>query len=96
MSASTRLLIPYSTRRNGSFLLRCASPGSNGTQNFSPLERAAVYAGLGDLDGFFEWVERAYEERASDVPLLRNLAWVEDVERDPRFTELLRRIGLEE
>ena len=33
------------------------------TRYVSPLERAAVYAGLGDLDKFFEWMARAYEER---------------------------------
>ena len=66
------------------------------TRYVSPLDRAGVYAGLGDLDKFFEWMERAYDERASDLPLVRNFPWVEDVERDPRFAELLRRVGLEE
>jgi len=28
--------------------------------------------------------------------MLRVYPWVEDVEKDPRFVELLRRIGLEE
>ena len=66
------------------------------TRYVSPLERAAVYAGLGDLDKFFEWLERAYEGRASDMPFLRVSPWGEDVEQDPRFAELLRRVGLEE
>ena len=66
------------------------------TRYVSPIQRAAVYAGLSDLDSFFEWMARAYEERASYLPPLRALPWVEDVERDPRFAELLRRIGLEE
>jgi len=41
-------------------------------------------------------MERAYDERASDMPLVRNFPWVEDVEQDPRFAELLRRVGFEE
>ena len=66
------------------------------TRFVSPIQRAAVYAGLGDPDRFFEWMERAYEERANDITLLRVYPWVESVERDARFAELLRRIGLEE
>ena len=66
------------------------------TRYVSPLQRAAVYAGLGDPDRFFEQMERAYEERTSELPLLRIFPWVEDVEQDPRFAELLRRVGLEE
>ena len=66
------------------------------TRYVAPLERAAVYARLGDLDKFFEWLDRAYEGRASDMPFLRVSPWVEDVEQDPRFAELLRRVGLEE
>ena len=66
------------------------------TRYVSPLERAGVYAGLGDLDRSFEWMERAYEERTSELPLLRLYPWGEDVDQDPRYTELLRRVGLEE
>ena len=66
------------------------------TQYVSPFLRAGVYAGLGDLDSFFEWMERAVQGRASDLPLLRVYRWSEDIERDPRYAELLRRIGLEE
>ena len=66
------------------------------TRYVSSIQRAAVFAGLGDPDRFFEWMERAYEERANDITLLRVYPWVEGVERDARFAELLRRIGLEE
>jgi len=66
------------------------------TRYVSPIQRAAVFAGLGDPDRFFEWMERAYEERANDITLLRMYPWGEGVERDARFAELLRRIGLEE
>ena len=66
------------------------------TRYVSPLQRAEVYGGLGDLDRFFAWMERAYEDRASDLPLLRVYPWDEDIEQDPRYAELLRRIGLAE
>jgi serine/threonine protein kinase/tetratricopeptide (TPR) repeat protein len=41
------------------------------TTYISPLEFAAVYAGLGDLDAAFEWLDRAYEERTSQLIVLR-------------------------
>ena len=66
------------------------------TRYVSPIQRAEVYAGLGDLDRSFELMERAYEERAGELTRLRHFQWVEDVEQDPRFAELLRRIGIEQ
>jgi tetratricopeptide (TPR) repeat protein len=55
---------------------------------------AVVYAGLGEKDKVFEWLEKAYLERSS---WLVHVKWDERFERyrsDPRFTHLLRRIGV--
>jgi len=55
---------------------------------------AVVYAGLGDKENVFEWLEKAYLERSS---WLVHVKWDERFERyrsDPRFAHLLRRIGL--
>ncbi len=55
---------------------------------------AVVYAGLGDREKVFEWLEKAYLERSS---WLVHVKWDERFERyrsDPRFTHLLRRIGV--
>lgn len=55
---------------------------------------ATVYAGLGAADQAFEWLEKAYREHSSFLvhvnwdPRFRNL------HSDPRFHELVRRIGL--
>ena len=62
----------------------------------APLERATVYAGLGDLDRSFEWLEEAYDERASNLLFARVLPIRKDIEHDPRFSDLMRRMGLEE
>jgi TolB-like protein/DNA-binding winged helix-turn-helix (wHTH) protein/tetratricopeptide (TPR) repeat protein len=55
---------------------------------------AVVYAGLGDTDKTFDWLEKAYLERSTWII---HLKWDErfaDVRSDPRFESLLRRIGL--
>jgi tetratricopeptide (TPR) repeat protein len=62
----------------------------------APTEKAYVYAGLGDLDRSFEWLEKAYDERSGDLPFARAFPIGKDLEHDPRFSDLMRRIGLEE
>jgi TolB-like protein/DNA-binding winged helix-turn-helix (wHTH) protein/Flp pilus assembly protein TadD len=61
----------------------------------SPYEIATIYAGLGNKDKAFEFLEKAYQERCLDI------AWqikadlrIDNLRSDPRFAELLRRIGL--
>ncbi len=55
---------------------------------------ALVYAGLGDKDGAFAWLEKACEERSSWVVFLKvNPIWV-PLRSDARFQALLRRLGL--
>jgi adenylate cyclase len=55
---------------------------------------AVVYAGLGDKDQAFTWLEKAYEERDGSLPMLKvNPSW-DLLRSDPRFAELLRRVGL--
>ncbi len=56
--------------------------------------KAAIYPDLGDIDQFFEWMERAYQERNWQ---LTNLSGPESgrVDSDPRFKALLKRMGLE-
>jgi TolB-like protein/Tfp pilus assembly protein PilF len=56
---------------------------------------APVYQGLGDRDKSFVWLEKCYQERAN------NLVWLDvshndddPLRSDPRFDDLLRRIGL--
>jgi hypothetical protein len=64
------------------------------TQYVSAYEIAAVYAGLGERENAFAWLERAYGERSS---FLINLAWeprFHSLRGDPRFGELIRKVGL--
>jgi hypothetical protein len=60
----------------------------------SPFDIATIYAGLGDGTKTFEYLEKAYQGR---VPYLVYLAVdprFDDFRADPRFRELVRRIGL--
>ena len=65
-------------------------------QSVSPMAFANVYTALGDKDKAFEWLEKAYAER---TPLLRGLqmgrVW-DPLRSDPRFKDLLKRMGLPE
>jgi TolB-like protein/DNA-binding winged helix-turn-helix (wHTH) protein/Flp pilus assembly protein TadD len=58
------------------------------------LDLARIYAGLGDRDKAFECLDRAYRKYASEWPLdLVDPMW-DSIRSDPRFTALLKRIGL--
>jgi TolB-like protein/DNA-binding winged helix-turn-helix (wHTH) protein/Flp pilus assembly protein TadD len=63
----------------------------------SPGNVAAVYALAGQKDKAFEWLEKAYEERdGQDVTLLKCDPSFKNLRGDPRFSALLRRMGLPE
>jgi serine/threonine-protein kinase len=66
----------------------------------TPLDRlgfhvAMAYAGLGKADEAFRWLEAAYEERAGFMNLLAVTTGFEAIRSDPRFGELLQRMGLD-
>jgi TolB-like protein/Tfp pilus assembly protein PilF len=64
-------------------------------QNFVPaFFFALVYAGLGDNDLAFLWLEKAYEERFNRLAYLKLDALWDPLRSDPRFKNLLRRIGI--
>jgi hypothetical protein len=63
----------------------------------SAIHIAAIHAQLGEKDRAFEWLERAYEERCSLLFAVVNgyIGRTFDLlENEPRFQDLLRRIGL--
>jgi len=53
-----------------------------------------AYAGLGDKEQAFAWLERAYEERADRIVWLNSDPLLEPLRSDPRFLDLVRRVGL--
>jgi serine/threonine protein kinase/Flp pilus assembly protein TadD len=60
----------------------------------SPYGIAAIHAGLGEKDQAFIWLEKAYEERSGWLIWLRAEPISDPLRSDPRFQDLLRRIGL--
>ncbi len=55
---------------------------------------ALVHLGLGDLDGVFQELERAFQERDGSLVLITSAIEFDPVRRDPRFESLLARMGL--
>jgi TolB-like protein/Flp pilus assembly protein TadD len=56
---------------------------------------AMVYAGLGDKDQAFAALERAYEQHSTNLAFLKaDPFWNDAVRSDPRYKDLLRRMGL--
>ena len=55
---------------------------------------ALAYAGLGETEEAFRWLNTAYEERGGFMNLLAVTTGFESVRADPRFADLLRRMGL--
>ena len=53
-----------------------------------------AYLGLGDYDQAFAWLNRAYQEHANIMQYLKVLFIFDPVRGDPRFKDLLRRVGL--
>ncbi len=60
----------------------------------SPLDRAICYAGLGDVEETFRWLETAVNERVSDLIRLRVLPWPAEVRGDERFERIASLVGL--
>jgi len=60
----------------------------------SPYLFAVVYAGLGDQDQAFAWLDKAYQDRSYFLIWLKVEPLFDSLRSDPRFEDLLRRVGL--
>ena len=59
----------------------------------SPMGFAQLYTLVGDQERAFAWLEKAYEERSPWLAFLANDPTFETLRSDPRFAELVRRVG---
>ncbi len=58
-----------------------------------PYHIAVIYAGLGEKDQAFAWLQNAYEERDAWIAWLKVEPMLDNLRSDPRFADLLRRVG---
>lgn len=56
---------------------------------------AVLYAGLGDKNQAFAWLEKAVQQRTGDVYDITWFSAFDDLRSDPRYTDLVRRMGLQ-
>jgi len=59
----------------------------------SPVQIALVYARLNEKDNAFVWLEKGFQEHAFGMQALKVLQF-ENLRSDPRFDDLVRRIGM--
>jgi TolB-like protein/DNA-binding winged helix-turn-helix (wHTH) protein/tetratricopeptide (TPR) repeat protein len=60
----------------------------------SPYATAAIYAALGEKDKAIELLDEAYEERSRFVPFLAVDPKFDSLRSDPRFQDLIHRVGI--
>ena len=59
-----------------------------------PHNFALIYTGLGDKDQAFAFLEKAYAEHSQQLVYLKSEPLFDSLRSDPRFTDLMRRVGL--
>jgi hypothetical protein len=56
---------------------------------------ATVYAALGEKDEAFRWLNRAFDEHSASIGSFIFTPEFRPLRSDPRFADLLRRIGID-
>jgi tetratricopeptide (TPR) repeat protein len=55
-----------------------------------------AYLGLGEYDQTFVWLEQGYKEQSNILQLLKVFPFFDPIRTDPRFTDLVHRVGLDQ
>jgi tetratricopeptide (TPR) repeat protein len=64
------------------------------TASVDPLWVAQIYSGLGDKDRAFELLEKSYTQHSANLAFLKPDPFWDGLRSDPRYADLLRRMGL--
>ena len=86
-----RAYVASGKRSQAQNLLSDLTKRSNPSHSFAS-EIAVIYVALGDTDQAITWLKKGYEERFNPGVLLR--PGFDPIRSDPRFQDLVRRIGL--
>ena len=68
----------------------------NKQEPVSPFFFALVYAGLNDKQKALEWLESSYKEKSGSVRYLKMEPRLQNLRNEPRYTALMKKIGLGE
>jgi TolB-like protein/DNA-binding winged helix-turn-helix (wHTH) protein/Flp pilus assembly protein TadD len=68
----------------------------SGHEYVSPWWMAIVYPDLGDKETGFFWLEKAYQGREHDLVFSKVWPMFDSLRSDPRYLDLMRRVGLPE
>ncbi len=60
-----------------------------------PMWIAVIHAGLGEKDEAFDWMQKAYDDRSAWLVYLKVDPLFDPLRSDPRFADMLRRVGLQ-
>lgn len=60
----------------------------------TPVAFVNVYIGLGDKEQAFAWLDKAFQERSNYLVYLKVFPILDPLRSDPRYADLVRRIGL--
>lgn len=53
-----------------------------------------AYLGLGENEEAFVWLEQAYKEQSNMLQFVKVHPYFDPIRKDPRFADLVRRVGL--
>jgi tetratricopeptide (TPR) repeat protein len=93
---STRIFMGYSLAMSGKRdkALAIVKEMQTTREYVSPAELAVLYAGLGDKEQAFAALERAYAAHDFQLQYLNIETHYDSLRSDPRFQDLVRRVGL--
>jgi TolB-like protein len=94
MDAALGLAYAVSGKKTETIKLAEAFKAAAKKRYIPPTYFGMLFAGLGDKDKAMMWLQKAYDDRADGLTWLNVEPMLDDVRSDPRFQELIRRIGL--
>jgi serine/threonine-protein kinase len=77
----------------GVYRWHIAQDSDSSKPGYNPEDAAVNYALLGDKDRAFLWLEKAYQQHASSLADLKWGPEFDSLRADPRYADLVRRIG---